>query len=597
MILRRLFELAEREKLLEDPAFVDEPIPYVIVLGAQGDFLGVSTRREMVEVRGKKGAPSTKKPGGGIRRSTPRAHGNTANKGFARYLADTLPRVTPFTVEEKDKAKAAASRQTFWAQMKRVAEETKDPAMLAAVRFGEQLNSDPALAARVVEELVANNGQATDRCTLEYLPHGGPTILEHEPLRAWYRQFYRATREEKASDAPVGVCQVTGEIGPIPRTHDLKLSGIPGGLSTGVSVISFDKPAFQSYSLEGAANASLGERATEGYSQALRKLIREELPGQPRSQLRIGETLFLYWTRQAGGTDMSVLFESPTPASVAALFDAPRAGQAGQAVLESDAFYLLALTGNSARAIVRDYLERPLVEVIANVAQWFRDLTIAVATRDGVGKPDCVFPLWMLATATALDSKQVAQETPVRLLMAAVKNEPVGWHLLAACLQRLRAEGSEGFRPARLALIKLILKRGGTPVSETLDAEERHPAYVYGRLLSVFEQVQYAALGSVNATVVDKFYGTFSAAPALVFARLFSGAQNHLRKVRGENRKKAIRLEKHLQKVCKLLPASAPRGQLSLQDQGRFALGYYHEKARRFEEIAERKASQAKNEP
>jgi CRISPR-associated protein Csd1 len=143
-----------------------------------------------------------------------------------------------------------------------------------------------------------------------------------------------------------------------------------------------------------------------------------------------------------------------------------------------------------------------------------------------------------------------------------------------------------------MALIKLTLLRRDIPVTITLDKEETSPAYVCGQLLSVFEQIQYAALGDVNATVTDKFFGVFSAAPAVVLGRLYANAQNHLRKIRGEKPGACVALDKLLAEVSKKLPAP-PAGQLSLIDQARFALGYYHQKAKRFEEIAERRAARA----
>jgi CRISPR-associated protein Csd1 len=130
-------------------------------------------------------------------------------------------------------------------------------------------------------------------------------------------------------------------------------------------------------------------------------------------------------------------------------------------------------------------------------------------------------------------------------------------------------------------------------VTETLNDDEVHPAYIYGRLLAAFEKIQYDALGSVNATVVDKFYGTFSAAPALVFSRLFANAQNHLRKIKGDNPGAFTMNDKLLSEIVSLLPPAPPTGQLPLRDQGRFALGYYHQRAKRFQEIAERKAKKA----
>jgi CRISPR-associated protein Csd1 len=144
-----------------------------------------------------------------------------------------------------------------------------------------------------------------------------------------------------------------------------------------------------------------------------------------------------------------------------------------------------------------------------------------------------------------------------------------------------------------MALIKIILLRRQIHVTETIDEDDRHPAYIYGRLLAVFEQVQYAALGDVNANVVDKFYGTFSAAPGQVFSRLFSNAQNHLRKIRGEKPGAYVSLDRLLSEITACLSSTPPATHLALQDQGRFALGYYHQRAKRFEDAADRKAKVA----
>ena len=138
-------------------------------------------------------------------------------------------------------------------------------------------------------------------------------------------------------------------------------------------------------------------------------------------------------------------------------------------------------------------------------------------------------------------------------------------------------------------------------MTPTLKPDERHPAYVCGRLMSVFEQIQYAALDNVNATVTDKFFGTFSAAPAVVIGRLYANSQNHLRKLRGDKPGIYVALDKLLTEVSGLLKEETdgtdritlPQHQLSLIEQGLFALGYYHQKAKRFEEIAERKAAKA----
>lgn len=176
---------------------------------------------------------------------------------------------------------------------------------------------------------------------------------------------------------------------------------------------------------------------------------------------------------------------------------------------------------------------------------------------------------------------------------AALTGGPLPDSILVSCLSRLRAEGSKGFRAPRVALIKLCLLRKGIPVSETLTPGSQPEAYVYGRLTEVFAQIQYAAMGDVNANVVDKFYGTFSTAPRLVFGRLVANAQNHLRKIRGEKPGAFAVLDQRLADIMNELPIAAPPSLFSLQDQGLFALGYYHEKAKRFEQIAANKAAKA----
>src|SRR4051794_13543076 len=98
MILTRLYELAARGQLLKDTAFESLPVPFVIELGEGGEYLSVSERRGTVPARTKGGESSTK-PDAGQPLAVPRAHGNTASQGFARYFADTVERVVPMSYD------------------------------------------------------------------------------------------------------------------------------------------------------------------------------------------------------------------------------------------------------------------------------------------------------------------------------------------------------------------------------------------------------------------------------------------------------------------------------------------------------------------
>jgi CRISPR-associated protein Csd1 len=401
----------------------------------------------------------------------------------------------------------------------------------------------------------------------------------------------------------------------------MKIQGVPGGLPTGVSLVSFDKDAFQSYGLDGAANAGIGYRAAEGYCRALIALIQEKLVENPSTRLRVGETLFLIWTRDRDPVVGEIVrsFSEPDDEKIArikqkaqerikkerraaidqtkALVGAVEAGQPSRSgPKDLNQLYCLALSGNAARAIVRDYLEVPLVEAAANIARWFDDLSIVRVESKGAVSTTGAFPLWLLAAATARKSEDVGPEVYPQLLSAALRGAeaPLPESILVACLNRLRAEASQTlFKAPRMALIKLYLLRRNQAVSEALDESNKNPAYVCGRLLALFEEIQYAALGPVNANVVDKYFGIFGVTPSSVFKRLHDNSLNHLRKIRtGSDEKaigKAFRMKKDLAELLNLLEFP-PTGMLSPVEQAKFALGYYHQFHAKLQAINDYKA-------
>jgi CRISPR-associated protein Csd1 len=110
-----------------------------------------------------------------------------------------------------------------------------------------------------------------------------------------------------------------------------------------------------------------------------------------------------------------------------------------------------------------------------------------------------------------------------------------------------------------------------------LDPANTRPAYICGRLLATLDRIQRIALGSTNATIVDKFYGTASSAPASVFGTLLHGAQNHLGKMRRDRPGAYRALEEQLEQVLAPIPAFPMT--LTLEEQGLFALGFYHQRA------------------
>ena len=127
-----------------------------------------------------------------------------------------------------------------------------------------------------------------------------------------------------------------------------------------------------------------------------------------------------------------------------------------------------------------------------------------------------------------------------------------------------------------------------------LDETNTHPAYLCGRLLAVLERTQQVAQRSVKATLIDRFYGTASTAPATVFPRLLKGAQAHLGKLR-KNRLGAYNaFQNRLGAILGELTAFP--AVLSLPDQGWFSLGYYHQRAWDWAQAKARKEEQVPGE-
>lgn len=567
-MLTRLYEWAIEQNLLDDVAFEVQAIPFVISVNDIGELVGFDDRRESELIPPKtKGGKPKERLSRGQELSCPKAHGNIANKGFAKYFVDTLARVLPM----EDDPKSLASRETFWRQIEASAADSNDPALKAVARFGQQL-SDPRFVTDLLSKIneTKPTPKVTEKCTFAYLPDNGKTIIEREPVRDWFREFFGALQARLAGENKMGICQITGKASPIPSSHPA--FSLRGGLPQGVRIVSNDKPAFQSYNLDGAENSSIGAEGAEGYTRALSSLLR-----RPESSVSIGDTTFVFWSKKSSDSDdVALFFDQPTEDSVKSLLLAAHGGK--QLSVREDPerdFFCLALSANAARAVVRNYIELTLPQARANLAKWFEDLTTIDPWQETTVS---AFNVYMLTQATVRKGDDVPPDTSPALVMSALQNLPIPDHVLTAALRRLAVEGSDGFKPFRMALIKLSLLRKGIPMSEQLDEGLSHEAYLCGRLLAVLANLQYAALGDVNANIVDRFYGAASRTPSLVFGTLLSKAPTYLQKLSDKPG-----LQSHLEQELAQLSAKLSRGafptMLSPEDQGRFALGFYHEKA------------------
>jgi CRISPR-associated protein Csd1 len=155
--------------------------------------------------------------------------------------------------------------------------------------------------------------------------------------------------------------------------------------------------------------------------------------------------------------------------------------------------------------------------------------------------------------------------------------------LLAGALQRCKAE--QRINRSRAALIKGFLVResrirglSGKEVGMALDKTNANPGYILGRLFAVLERIQEQAHASgLNKTIRDTYFSAATSNPLVTFKRLQDLAVHHLAKIRNSGQQ-TVWHEKLLQEVMEKVPAEGVPAALSLEDQGRFAVGYYHQR-------------------
>jgi CRISPR-associated protein Csd1 len=614
---------------LADPAFEEKPVPFAVVLDDVGRFLTIE-ERTMTVPRGKK-VVTVPQP-----LSVPRSPINR-NSTVApllgcdgvQYVLGPRPGAWTDADDAAQRENHAERHEAFAALVRRVAAETNDPALAACAAF----YADASAVERAAAALAAARPAGGALVALAVRPSdplaadvGGP-VVTRGAVREWWRSHYAAAYARRVAGAGEGMCLISGTVGPIAPTHNpIKGTVAIGGQASGVALMSFDKPAFQSYGWEQNANAPVSPERAAAYVLALNDLLqpgahrRGTTPGRTvPTRFDAGGTAFLFWTREPSDDDMLALVNEPQPEAVRALFQAPAHGDATAVRADDNEFYLVAVSGNGARLQVRDWFHDSLARVRRRVCAWFEALRVPdVLGGRGTAPPP---PLWRLRAAISplpsdkdlakrLDA--VPNERTVQLLRRALQGVPLGHAMLAAALDRMRAaQGAARLDAARVALIRLCVNDlsdripGAVPMPETFDSSLQDAAYICGALLAVYENLQYQAhrdpedpKKQVNVTVVDRYWALASTQPNIAFRQIRELGFAHLRKLRRGTKGDDGRgygvyraFEKELAELHDRLAALGgfPR-LLSLEAQGRFALGYYQRKAEAQRRIAEAKA-------
>lgn len=561
MILQALHDYYQRKQRNPDPArrlpaygFEDKEIPFIIELDADGALLGLKDTRQL---EGKKKVAARFLVPQGVKKTS----GVAAN-----LLWDTAEYVVG--IDTKGKPERIVQQRAAFRDRIEALPAQDDPAIRAVLAF---LGRDP------VAELASQPAW--------------PEVLETNPLMSFRvapdtnlvcqrPEVVDGISHEAAPIDASGICLVTGRRSQTERLHSA-IKGVREAQTSGANIVSFNLDAFRSFGKEQGANAPVSPAAAFAYTTALNHLLAKG----SHQRIQVGDASTVFWAEKADTVEdiFATLFgdgDDPDARTgeVRALYEAVHSGKFDGARGETR-FFVLGLAPNNARISVRFWHVAPLGEIARRITAWFDDLAIARGPND----PE--FPsLFRLLTAIAVQHK--ADNIPPRLggdiMRAILEGVPFPPTWLNAAVQRCRAE--QHVNTLRAAAIKACLNRqirqtaSRHPISEKeyrpmLDPTQANPAYRLGRLFAVLERIQEAASPGLNATIRDRYYGAASSTPVAVFTTLLRLKNAHLKKLPTG---RVVNFEKTIGEIMDGL-SDFPK-HLALADQGRFALGYYHQR-------------------
>ncbi|MDD5673734.1 MAG: type I-C CRISPR-associated protein Cas8c/Csd1 [Chitinivibrionales bacterium] len=379
-----------------------------------------------------------------------------------------------------------------------------------------------------------------------------------------------------------GTCLVTGDNDRLIRLH-ASIKGVYGAQSSGANIVSFNLDAFRSFNKDQGLNAPIGEKAAFAYITAINTLLSKD----STQRMSIGDASTIFWSEKKTDfeTDFSLFFSEPpkdnpdaSTNKIRALFDSINNGAF---INESgtNRFYVLGLAPNAARISIRFWQVGTVAEFAEKIKAHFDDLAIIKPPKE----PE-YYSIWRLLVniATQDKSENIPPNIAGDFMRAILTGSLYPATLLQAALRRIHSDTEHRVKPVRAALIKAYLNRyhrihinpNHKEILMSLDTSQPSIGYQLGRLFAALEKIQEEANPGLNATIRERFYGAACSNPVTVFANLMRLKNHHLAKM--ESKGRVVNLEKLLAEIVGRFndfPAH-----LDLHEQGRFAIGYYHQR-------------------
>ena len=521
-------------------------------------------------------------------RQVPRpASDRTGTKIVPNFLWDNTKYALGNTHDKQTKRPVCARRhyEVFKTFHQNVLEGLEDEGVQAFSRFLSQWSPDLYSVLPHAEGMLGKN--------IVFRLDGEQSFLHERPVakNAW-RQILD---EEETAGGEHGICLVTGTQAPIARLHP-SIKGVTGAQTSGARIVSFNQDSFASLGKSKGANAPISTRAASGYTAALNYLLAFNGP----QRVQIGDTATVFWAEAPDAPDdakasetliaqlMNPQSSSSDEEEAARVADKlkliaegrPLATVAPQ-INPGTRFFVLGLAPNAARLSVRFWQATSVGGVFEQIVNHWRDMRLEPPAWHS---PPAVWGL-LRETAVQRESKNVSPVLGGALMRSILSGAPYPRPLLSAVITRFRSDGVVS--PLRVALVKACVRRAErlkNPDQEdtlmSLDPSSPNVAYNLGRLFAAYAYTE-KSYSNPNATIRDKYMGTASANPRRVFPTLMRGYEHNraaLLKQRGDKAGAGVRADKAVGEILGHLPGAGELpATLSLEDQGRFFIGYYHQ--------------------
>lgn len=557
MILQSLREYYERKKNLGEIApdgFIEKRIEFLIELDEDGTFLGLSDLREPV----KKGFQ-------GKTYYVPAIGSQASKHSNAGTDANLLWDKSAFVLGAN--SKKGKEFESFKSTIH---------------NYYENPPTDVAAVLKFLDRYHPFTELLQDEKVGEILSTGAPIVSFR--IRGSVNPIVSAPHVEAAlvnyidSSALKGTCMVSGNYGIIDPTHPV-IKGA-GGQPSGCSLIGVNAPSYCSYGKKQSYNSPIIKETSSAYTKALQSLINSD------NKTTIADITVLSWIQNTEIEEANEVYAGYVPTvkdppkddpdrgatEIKALMDSVKTGKYRKKYLGN--FYVLGLAPNSARLAVKYWDTGPVYVLAERLAQHFEDFEI-------VRHPDAreYLTLGQILRSTVFEAKMsnVPSNLAGEVVRSVLTGNPYPRTLFLQTLRRIRSERK--VTRARAAIIKAYVNRKKRIYKEegeltmSLDINNPSIGYRLGRLFAVLEKIQNTALPDINASICDRYYGAASSTPATVFPQLMKLKNHHIAKLSPQYRVFNEKLIGEIMSEISLFPRI-----LDIDQQGLFAIGYYHQK-------------------